>query len=203
MEPVIPCDLLNYDLIEIKDKGNGYAMFTYSNQTLDGIELKILIEKGEIRYDSTYKCVHLMSYEMNLLERNLEEKIHKYKGGDLAKRDERRRKIKINFTPNSDVTIIYKEEDEDDQNIKKLTKYNKKEKISYTKMREMLDKGYDIGSGCLVNIIIKPVISKKSNYVNFDVIYCDIFRKYLPNTGKIYNKLDLLYDIKPRDKIIL
>lgn len=194
MEPIIPIDLINHDLIKIKDKGNGYGMFTYSNPTLNEFELKILAERVQIIYDPKYLCLYLKSEDLKFLEKTLEKMIHVYKGSELAKRDERSKKIKINLTPNSNVTFIYKDDEK---------KYNKKEKIGYTQLKMMLEKGHDIASGCLVNIIIKPIICTKSNYVRFDVVYCDIFKHFLSNTGQIYNKLETLQDVKLREKIIL
>lgn len=119
-------------------------------------------------------------------------KIQEYKGGELAKRDGRSKKIKINITQNSDVTFM----DKDDGGL-----YNKKIKIGYTQLKKMLVEGYDIASGRLVNVIIKPVICKKSNYVRFDVVYCDVFKQFLSNTGQIYNKLETLKENNIREKL--
>jgi hypothetical protein len=193
MEPVIPIDLLNNDLINIKDKGNGYAMFLYSNSMLGEFEMKILVERVKLVYNEQYNCLYLKSDDLKLLEKFLEKKIQEYKGGELVKRDERSKKIKISITSKSNLTIIRN---------KHMEKYNSKTKIKDIVEIKNFFETNQIWYA-LTNIVIKPVISTKSNFVRFEIIYGDIFKEFLTNTGQIYNKLETLKENNLREKIIL
>jgi hypothetical protein len=151
------------------------------------------LERVELTFDERFGTIHLKSNNLKSLEKTLERKIHETKGGEVVKRDERTKRVKIRMCFDSNVNIIRPEKEKG---------YNSRIKINEPVEIKNFINGIHKRCG-FCNIVIKPVISKKTNYVRFEIVYADIFDEFTSDCGKIYNKLKPLDEIKITEKIVL
>ncbi len=178
-EPIIPVDQLDMSCVKIvNDK------FTYDNDSLGTCDLKILCERVPLYFHKEYESVYIQSNILSEIREKLEDIVKKYRiSNQFVQEDNieqlrKINKIRIHFTNSSKIKIIPTKTSggqtyfiRDSDSFKTFVQSNKNNINLET------------------NIIIKPKILKKSNYIWIEIYYGDVFHKSTPHTNKIYNKI--------------
>jgi hypothetical protein len=179
MEPIIPIDLINYDMILIKNN-----KFLYKDDILNEFNLKIQLEKVKFYYLKDNKSLKIKSDSLVMLVKKLEEMIKDHKGGELAIRSENMCNVLLHFTSNSKINVD-----------------GKNNNIKIENVKDIYDKYFDDKNN-VANLIFKPIIVKRSNFVWLEIVYCEIVNWNQKN-NIMYKKLYSLDNIKIDQKIIL
>ncbi len=178
-EPIIPVDQLDMSCVKIvNDK------FTYENDSLGSFDLKILCERVPLCFHKEYESVYIQSNILSEIREKLEDIVKNYRiSNQIVQEDKieqlrKINKIRIHFTNSSKIKIIPTKTSggqtyfiRDSDSFKTFVQSNKNNINLET------------------NIIIKPKILKKSNYIWIEIYYGDVFHKSTPHTNKIYNKI--------------